>query len=146
MTAENPNLREELNNGSGPFRLADVDRQISWGDLLGAFIQRLENTETGIDPSAGTPTNTLQLATAPNSLLDARATAGAGALNAALTLIVDNRDATVPNAGEIVWDGPGATRVRFNAADAFTAVDVKYVTDGVDVSILERSLSQNDLL
>ncbi len=146
MTAENPNLREELNNGSGPFRLADVDRQLCWGDLMGAFIQRLANTETGINPTAATPAQTLDLDDAPTCLLDARATAGAGALNVALTLIIDNRDATVPNAGEIVWDGPGATRVRFNAADAFTAVDVKYVTPGADVSILERTLSQNDLL
>lgn len=142
MTANNPNLREELNSGSGPYRLADGDREICWGDLLGQMVDELANTEAGLNPNVAA--QVLQLAAAPSCLLDARATAGAGALNAALTLIVDNDDNRVVNAGEIVWDGPGNTRIRFNATDAYTAVNVKYTVPGSNVSIFERTLGQRD--
>lgn len=144
MTANNPNFREELNNGPGPYRLADVNRALCLGDILGLLIDDMANTETAIDPSGGTPVNTLDLAATPTCLLDVRATAGAGATGVPLTIIVDNSDDRVPNEGEVVWDGPGQTRVRFNATDAYTAVDVKYGTDAAVVSGLERSLGQKD--
>lgn len=142
MTATNPNLREEMNTGPGPYRLADMDREICLGDLIGQLVNEMANTEAGLNPNVAA--QVLNLAAAPSCLLDARATAGAGALNAALTLIVDNDDDRVVNAGEIVWDGPGNTRIRFNATDAFTAVNVKYLVPGSNVSILERVLGQND--
>lgn len=141
MTATNPNLREELNNGPGSFRLADVDREICWGDLLGQLISEMADTETALDPDTAAP-SPITLAVAPSCILDVRAIAGAGTLGI-LTLIINNDDNFAVPATSVAWDGPGATRLRFNAADAYTDVDIKYTVDGVLVSVLERSLGKN---
>ena len=143
MSETNPNLRESLNLGSGPYRLADTDRAVCLGDLYGLLISGLTPTEAGLNPNASG--QVLDLASAPNCILNVVATAGVGVLNVPLTLLITNDEQVTPAPGQVLWDGPGRTRVRFNATDAFTAVDVTYTVAGVPrASILERNLGQSD--
>jgi hypothetical protein len=142
MTATNPNLREELNNGPGSFRLADVDREICWGDLLGLLISEMADTETALDPDTAAP-NPITLAAAPSCILTVTAIAGAGTLGTLTLIINSDPDFAVPPTS-CAWDGPGSTTLRFNAADAYTDVDIKYTVSGALVSVLERTLGKNE--
>lgn len=141
MTATNPSLREELNNGPGPSRLADVDREICWGDFLGQLINEMADTETALDPDTAAPTP-ITLAAAPSCILDVRAIAGTGTLGL-LALIINNDPNFAAPATSVVWNGPGSTTLRFNAADAYTDVDIKYLVGGAKASVLERVLGRN---
>lgn len=143
MTASNPTIREDLNNGPGPYRIADNHRALCMGDLLGLIIAGLANTETGVVPvvTGGGAPDVATLAAAPTCLLDAVATAGTFTGRLALKI----GDASVlPKTGEAVWGGPGSLEVRLNAGDAITAVDFKYTQSTDTASILERALGQRD--
>lgn len=134
MTAINPTIREEL-NASSMNRIDSLGRAIGLGDLLGWLIQDAGNTETGIVPAA----NVATLAAIPGVLLDLVSTAGVFTGRLALKI----GDASVlPASGEAVWDG--ATSVRLNATDAVTALDAKYIRATNTVSMLDRTLSQQD--
>ncbi len=145
MTAENPTLRETLNNGVLQ-RLADVNRDALFGDLLNMFVAAATPTQVGIVPVT-TPANfdTATLANQADALYLINATAGA--FTGIMTLIIDPRTTRIPKSGEAVWDGKGSTLIRLNNGDAITALSVLYSrTDGANrsTSLFERVLGQTD--
>lgn len=144
MSATNPTLRESMNNGVA-MRLADNDRAMCMGDILGRLIAGTTADEIGVNPSLGVPVNTVTLATPPSCVLHVVSTAGAGAPGR-LTLLIGVEGVVDPAPGQVVWNGPGSSVLRFNAGDAWTAVNVWYTNaDGSDtISLLERTLGQQD--
>jgi hypothetical protein len=135
MSADNPTIREDLNNGPGPFRIADNHRALCFGDLVGLMIGDMANTETGVAPAADVAT----LANQPSCMLDMVATAGTFTGRLALKI---GDASVVPQSGEGVWNG-GLT-VRLNPGDAITTVDFKYTQATDTASILDRILGQRD--
>ncbi len=139
MSASNPNLREELNSGV-LMRLSDVGRAVCLGDLLARLIVDSTADETALNPDGGG--NDIDLATPPSCILDA--IAQAGAFTGRLTLVLDTREDIAVPPGTMVWSGPGTTRLRFNATDAITDLDVWYTEPADTTSLLERTLGQTD--
>lgn len=142
MSANNPTLREEMNNPPGPHRLANVDKEICIGDLLARLIAASAADQTALDPDAGG--NDINLAAAPSCILDA--VAQAGTFTGRMALVIDAREGIIIPSGTMVWSGPGSTRVRFNAGDAITDLDVWYTVPADTTSLLERALGQQDKL
>jgi hypothetical protein len=141
MSAENPTLTEELNNGVLQ-RLADVNRQLCWGSLVARLIADSTADETALNPNAGG--NDINLAAAPNCLL--HGVSNAGVYTGAMALVIDPREGIAVPSGTMVWSGPGSTRLRFNATDAITDLDVWYTVPADTVSAMERNLGQQDQL
>jgi hypothetical protein len=132
-------MREALNNGVVQ-QLGDILRETDIGDLLSLLLAATAPTEA----AAAVASNAKTLANAASLLFDVVATAG-GVTGRKTILIGDST--VIPQGGQIVWDGPGSTSVRFAAADAVTAADFRYIRqDGVGrvVGILERRLGQQD--
>lgn len=144
MTAENPTLRESYDNGVLQ-RLADNHRQICFGRLLAKLIAGSAADEAGLNPDGGG--NDINLA-APNGAPECiwHAVATAGVFTGTMTLVIDSREGIAVPPGTMVWSGPGSTRLRFNAADAITALDVWYADAADEVSALSRILGQQDNL
>lgn len=137
-------MRETLNNGVLQ-RLADVNQEIALGDLLGLMIDTLAPTEAAAVPVVGPSWDELTLANQANRIYLVDATAGV--FTGVPALIIDSSDARIPKPGEVLWDGPGSTRLRFNSGDAVTAADLLYSrTDGANIrtALLERILGQRD--
>lgn len=141
MSAENPTLTEELNNGVLQ-RLADVNRQLCWGSLVARAIADSTPDEAALNPNAGG--NDINLAAAPNCLLHGLAVAGA--YTGIMTLVIDPRENIAIPSGTMVWSGPGTTRLRFNATDAITNLNAWYTVPGDTISAMERVLGQTDQL
>ena len=137
MSARNPNLRETMNNGVVQ-QLADCDRQMSMGSLMGLLIRAMTPTEA----AAAVAANAKTLAQSAAAVFDVVATAG-GSTGRKVLLI--GGPELVPAAGQVVWDGDRS--MRFAAADAVTAADFKYARkDGVDseTSLGNRILGERD--
>ena len=139
MTEQNPNIRETLNNGVLQTKV-DVDRQMCWGSLLARLIADSAADETTLNPNGGG--QDINLAAAPDCLLDA--VAQAGTFTGRMTLVIDAAEDIAVQSGTIVWSGPGTTRIRFNATDAITDLDVWYSVPADTVSAMERNLGQRD--
>lgn len=124
MSATAPTLRENQNNGVLQ-QLADNDREMAIGDLLGILIDAITPTEA----AAAVASNAKALANAASMVYDVVATAGA--VTGRKTLVIGD-SSVVPRTGEVVWAGPGTTSMRFASADAVTASDFTYArADGV---------------
>jgi hypothetical protein len=136
-------MRELLDNGSAN-QIPDLLRTATFGALLSKLVLAAPADETALDPSVAPVVNTITLAVAPLAILHVLAVAGAGTLGM-LTLKIGVPGVVDPAPGEVVWNGPGSKDIRFNAADAWTDVDVWY-TDSADmISLLERYLGQSDV-
>ena len=134
------NIRTELNK-SDPNRTDPAGQEIGLGDMVNVLITQMTATETGVVPSA----NVATLAATPTYLWQINVTTGTS--TGIKKLIKGRFDGTnvlpIPAAGQAVWDG--ATRVRFAAADAATAVSFTYATAAnVTSSILQRSIGEKD--
>jgi len=139
MSAENPTVRETLNNGV-VMRMSDASRELCMGDVLARLVSGTAADETALDPDGAG--NTLNLASAPSCLLDL--VANAGTFTGRLELVIDARDTSAPRSGQAMWDGPGSTRLRFNASDAITDLDAWYAQSTDTLSALDRVLGQRD--
>jgi hypothetical protein len=139
MSAQNPNLRDALNDSSQLQRLADVFRGLGLGDLLGLLIRGLTATETGVVPSS----NVAVLANVPVHIFQVNVTAGT--LTGVKTLRIGKISIVVPAAGECVWE-PGTKNVAFAAADAATAVSFTYSQGTEATSVLPRLVGEIDPL
>lgn len=147
MSATNPTIREDLNTGVLQ-RIADDARKLGMGDLIGLLVDFLTDnapTETGLNPNASA--QVITLADTPATMFNVKSTAGAGTLGtlALLRGPISGAGALSPDPGEVVWNG--GTGLLFNAADAFTAVDVLYSssTTPISASALDRTLEQRDV-
>jgi hypothetical protein len=133
-------MRETLNLGPGPGQLPDIDRDSAFGDLLGMMIQGLTPTEA----AAAVASNAKTLSNAASMVYDVVATAGT--FTGRLELLIGDAN-VLPESGQVVWDGPGGSSMRFAAADAITAANFLYArSDEVNVltSLMERNLGQRD--
>lgn len=139
MSAQVPNMREMLNNGVLQ-NLADINREVNVGSLIGFLIQAAAFTQTGVVPAS----NVATFAAAIEEIFDIVSTAGT--FTGRLTLkIADANYQPLP--GEAVWAGKGALTVRLNAADLITAISIKYArvdATNTATSLFNRLLGQRD--
>ncbi len=70
--------------------------------------------------------------------------ANAGAFTGVLSLKIGDPDTLLPKSGEVVWGGPGTTKLKFLVADAITDLDVWYTEPADSTSLLDRTLGQQD--
>lgn len=139
MTATIPTIRELQNNGVLQ-QLADLDRALAQGDLLGLLIRALTPTEA----AAAVAANAKTLTNAASAVYDVVATAGT--VTGRKVLLVGDAS-VIPATGQVVWDGPGGKSMRFAAADAVTASNFLYArTDAVNTltSVGQRTLGERD--
>lgn len=139
MTTQSPTLRETANNGVLQ-QMADSARQTKDGDLIGMLIQSLTPTEA----AAAVTSSAKTLANAASMVYDVVVTTG-GSTGRKVLKIGDS--SIIPIAGEVVWDGPGGSSMRFAAADAVTASNFLYARfDSANTltSIGQRKLGQRD--
>lgn len=145
MTQNNPTLRETLNNGDAN-RLPNVFGDGKLGSLMAMLIAGLTPTEAGVVPTTTNPSwDFLNLANAAQVVAQVNATAGT--FTGILALKINPDDNDLPSSGEVFWDGPGTTRLRFAKADAITAVSITYAradAGNLACSLLDRTLGQRD--
>lgn len=139
MSAQNPNLRDSLNDSAQPGRLADVFRSLGLGDLVGLLIRGLTATETGVSVS----TNAAVLANIPAHVFQVNATTATS--TGIKTLRVGKIGTVVPAAGECVWE-PGTKNIVFAAADVVTVASFTYSTGTEATSVLPRLVGEVDPL
>lgn len=137
MSAQNPTLREDINNGVG-MRIPSDLQQMFGGSLLGFLIRSVAPTESAVAVTANAKT----LANAADMIFHIQATTGT--YTGPVRLLLGGAE-VLPLPGQAVWQ-PGQNVVRFNAADAITAASFWYSrADQVNsfASVLERQLGQN---
>ena len=119
MTAQNPNMREDLNTAT-PQRVADLLRSVRSGDLLAGLVQ--------------------------NGVLHGRRQAAVVALVGASphAFTFEDLDMLPPAAGQVVWDR--GTGLRFAPDDAVSSARVVSLplASPLTLSLLERTLQQRD--
>ena len=141
MSASNPSLKESLNAGV-LMRLADNAKAMCLGDVLAKLVAGSAADETALNPNVASPAHQITLSAVPTCVLDVIAVAGAGTTGRLALKI--GASGVLPLPGEMVWEGPGSAIVRFNAGDAWTDVDIWYSVAADTLSLLERSLGQQD--
>lgn len=137
MSARNPNIREEQNNGVVQ-RLADIDREQHMGDLMGLLVRALTPTEAAAAVTASAKT----LAAPASMVYDVVATAGT--VTGRKVLLIGGSEIT-PVTGQVVWDG--SSGMRFAAADAVTAANFLYSLQSGATSLTssnQRLLGERD--
>lgn len=140
MSATSPNIRESLDNAS-PENMADLHRELAYGDLLSMMVLALAPTEA----AAAVVLNVATLAAMPGVLLDVVATVGVSLGRKVLRRgPISGPAALSPAPGEVIWDG--GKKVLFNAADAVTAASMLYTLASgvVTPSYMQRSPGQQD--
>lgn len=137
MSAEST-LRDSLNTAD-PNRLPVAAQSIPLGELLTKVIADMTPTEAALVPAA----EVLTLAAQPTAVLQINQITGTtNGVKKLLKGPITGNGAVVPATGEAVWDG--GTKILMAAVDAAATVDVTYVTDADQASILKRAIGEQD--